>query len=25
MSDGLKAAIKNPNDTGVGPCGKMKC
>ncbi|MGA0033992.1 MAG: amino acid ABC transporter substrate-binding protein [Burkholderiales bacterium] len=25
MSDGLKAAIKNPNNTGVGPCGKMKC
>jgi glutamate/aspartate transport system substrate-binding protein len=25
MSDGLKEAIKNPNDTGVGPCGKMKC
>lgn len=25
MSDGLKAAIKNPNDTGVGACGKMKC
>ncbi|MBX3663356.1 MAG: amino acid ABC transporter substrate-binding protein [Burkholderiales bacterium] len=25
MSDGLKEAIKNPNNTGVGPCGKMKC
>ncbi len=25
MSDGLKAAIKSPNDTGVGACGKMKC
>ncbi len=25
MSDGLKAAIKNPNDTGVAACGKMKC
>ncbi len=25
MSDGLKAAIKNPNDTGVGACGRMKC
>ena len=25
MSDGLKAAIKNPNNTGVGDCGKMKC
>lgn len=25
MSDGLKAAIKNPNNTGVGPCGRMKC
>ncbi len=25
MSDGLKEAIKNPNDTGVGACGKMKC
>jgi glutamate/aspartate transport system substrate-binding protein len=25
MSDALKAAIKNPNDTGVGACGKMKC
>ena len=25
MSDGLKEAIKNPNDTGVGDCGKMKC
>ena len=25
MSDGLKAAIANPNDTGVGPCGRMKC
>ena len=25
MSDGLKAAIKNPNNTGVGACGKMKC
>jgi glutamate/aspartate transport system substrate-binding protein len=25
MSDGLKEAIKNPNDTGVGTCGKMKC
>jgi glutamate/aspartate transport system substrate-binding protein len=25
MSDGLKAVIKNPNDTGVGACGRMKC
>ncbi|MDP3715068.1 MAG: transporter substrate-binding domain-containing protein, partial [Burkholderiales bacterium] len=25
MSEGLKEAIKNPNNTGVGPCGKMKC
>jgi glutamate/aspartate transport system substrate-binding protein len=25
MSEALKAAIKNPNDTGVGACGKMKC
>jgi len=25
MSDGLKEAIKNPNNTGVGACGKMKC
>lgn len=25
MSDGLKAAIKNPNNTGVGACGRMKC
>ena len=25
MSEGLKEAIKNPNDTGVGACGKMKC
>jgi glutamate/aspartate transport system substrate-binding protein len=25
MSDGLKAAIKSPNNTGVGACGKMKC
>lgn len=25
MSDGLKEAIKSPNDTGVGACGKMKC
>ncbi len=25
MSDGLKQAIKNPNNTGVGKCGKMKC
>jgi glutamate/aspartate transport system substrate-binding protein len=25
MSDALKAAVKNPNDTGVGACGKMKC
>ena len=25
MSDGLKEAIKNPNDTGVAACGKMKC
>ena len=25
MSDGLKEAFKNPNDTGVGACGKMKC
>ncbi len=25
MSDALKEAIKNPNDTGVGPCGRMKC
>ena len=25
MSDGLKAAIKSPNDTGVGACGRMKC
>ena len=25
MSEGLKEAIKNPNNTGVGACGKMKC
>lgn len=25
MSDGLKGAIKNPNNTGVGACGRMKC
>lgn len=25
MSDALKASIANPNDTGVGACGKMKC
>jgi len=25
MSDALKEAIKNPNDIGVGACGKMKC
>lgn len=25
MSDGLKEAVKSPNDTGVGACGKMKC
>lgn len=25
MSEGLRDAIKNPNDTGVGACGKMKC
>ncbi len=25
MSDALKEAFKNPNDTGVGACGKMKC
>jgi len=25
MSEGLKEAIKSPNDTGVGACGKMKC
>lgn len=25
MSDALKAAFTNPNDTGVGACGKMKC
>ena len=25
MSDSLKEAVKNPNDTGVGACGKMKC
>lgn len=25
MSEGLKEAIKNPNDTGVGACGRMKC
>ena len=25
MLDVLKEAIKNPNNTGVGPCGKMKC
>ncbi len=25
MSDALKEAIKTPNDTGVGPCGRMKC
>ncbi len=25
MSDGLKAAVKNPNNTGVGACGMMKC
>ena len=25
MSDALKEAVKNPNDTGVGPCGRMKC
>jgi glutamate/aspartate transport system substrate-binding protein len=25
MSDALKELVKNPNDTGVGACGKMKC
>jgi glutamate/aspartate transport system substrate-binding protein len=25
MSDGLREAIRNPNNTGVGACGKMKC
>lgn len=25
MSEALRAAVKNPNDTGVGACGKMKC
>lgn len=25
MSSGLKDAIKNPNNTGVGACGRMKC
>jgi glutamate/aspartate transport system substrate-binding protein len=25
MSDSLKAAMANPNDTGVGACGKMQC
>ena len=25
MSEGLREAFKNPNDTGVGACGKMKC
>ena len=25
MSDGLKEAVKTPNDTGVGACGKMTC
>lgn len=25
MSEGLKEAIRNPNNTGVGACGKMKC
>jgi glutamate/aspartate transport system substrate-binding protein len=25
MSDALKDVVKNPNDTGVGACGKMKC
>ena len=25
MAEGLRAAFKNPNDTGVGACGKMKC
>ena len=25
MSDSLKEAIKSPNDTGVGACGRMKC
>jgi glutamate/aspartate transport system substrate-binding protein len=25
MSDALKEIVKNPNDTGVGACGKMKC
>lgn len=25
ISEGLKAAFNNPNDTGVGACGKMKC
>ncbi|MFN7085389.1 MAG: transporter substrate-binding domain-containing protein [Burkholderiales bacterium] len=25
MSEGLKAAIKNPNDKGVEACGRMKC
>lgn len=25
MSEGLKAAVKHPNNTGVGACGKMKC
>ena len=25
MSEGLIEAVKNPNDTGVGACGRMKC
>ena len=25
MSEGLIEAVKNPNDTGVGACGKMTC
>ena len=25
MSEGLTEAVKNPNDTGVGACGRMKC
>ena len=25
MSESLKESIKNPNDTGVDACGKMKC
>ena len=25
MSDALKAVVANPNDTGVGACGRMKC